>query len=180
MRTEVYFKRVPRGIETAGIEVAKTLNEGASNELSRWGNKVVPLLSSLAMKDRVQQEELSAVERLFAPYHFRIYPRGVIRGQWQMPLHPVDRGPKGGFAFIVWELATSGAVIRFRRCSKCKSWFFATREKQQFCSTDCRQEVTRSSPEYIEAQRKRVLAYYYKQHPEAKKRQEAKRKRGRK
>jgi hypothetical protein len=173
MLIKTRLKPVTRELEVIGTQLATFLNEEPNSEVSKWALEIVRLLMKGSSRPKraansdlisVGEQDLAALERLLTPHQFRIYPRGVVRGgDWLMSMIPVDPGPCGGLALFLRDLASAGAIVRFRRCRNCNSWFFSMRGGQLYCpGGKCREEFRRSQPEYMEKQRERVLTHYYR------------------
>jgi hypothetical protein len=166
----MHLNRINRDTEIIGKAIATILND-ERGELAGWLIDAIGTLSSGSMAQRsfdlvrVADEDVVAIEKLYAPIHFHIYPRGVLRnGEWLGSMLPVDRSRKGNLARDLWTLAAIGAIPRFRRCqyAECQKWFFATRESQRYCSgKKCIENDRRSSDAYKQEQNRRVKMHYY-------------------
>ncbi len=51
------------------------------------------------------------------------------------------------------EALDKGEISRFRGCSDCQNWFYATTSHQRFCGETCRRRYTSSSPEFKQKRR---------------------------
>jgi hypothetical protein len=60
------------------------------------------------------------------------------------------------------QLARAGLLDRLRKCAGCGKWFFARKPWGEFCSTACRKEKFRSTPEYQQENREFQRDYFRK------------------
>jgi hypothetical protein len=58
------------------------------------------------------------------------------------------------------EALDKGEISRFRRCSDCQNWFYATTSHQRFCGEACRRRYTAGSPEFKEKRRNYMKQVY--------------------
>ena len=67
----------------------------------------------------------------------------------------------GVVRLLLGKIGTPGELLRFRRCSDCANWFYASTSHQRFCSPSCRRRYTADNAEF-KAKRRNYMKNVYR------------------
>jgi hypothetical protein len=109
--------------------------------------------------ERAYQQTLELLNKKLSRYRWEAILTGDISG-FRSELHPIG-GSKGEWelvepfmvAALLKVMDKPGEISRFRRCSDCQQWFYATRGHQHFCGDVCRRRHEAQNPAFKEKRR---------------------------
>ena len=112
------------------------------------------------------QETLEEVRNALKRYRWSSSVEGNIEG-----FHEVLESERTEAEYSTWEygvvrllldrIRTPGELLRFRRCSDCQNWFYASTSHQRFCGPSCRRRYTADSAEF-KAKRRNYMKNVYR------------------
>jgi len=132
------FERVSRLIEL--LQRANSLLQGGGGRSQR----VIRELNSLSQRYKWSPAYRASETGLSLSWYFS------DAGNWE--------------DIAVWwirQLVDNHRIHRLRRCSQCRTWFYAVTEHQRFCVEKCRKKYASKSPVFRE-QRRRYMADVYR------------------
>ena len=137
-----YLRRSnPRGNSKVGIPEFLDLS-GRSKESERAYYQTLELLNKKLSRYRWEATLTSDRDG----FRSELNPVGSSKGDWEL-VEPFM------VAALLKVLDKPWEISRFRRCSDCQQWFYATRGHQQFCGDVCRRRHEAQNPAFKEKRR---------------------------